>query len=51
MTKDHTLNITMVVENQAITTGLANNCNVTQAKDYKAFSHSADIHWASILYQ
>ena len=51
MTKNHSLNMTTVLENQAITTGLANNYNVTQAKDYKAFCHSAEIHWASVLYQ
>lgn len=27
----------------SLTKGLANNYNVTQAKDYKAFCHSADV--------
>ena len=40
MTKNHSLNTTTVVDNQAIT-GLENNYNATQAKDYKAFCHSA----------
>lgn len=35
----------------SLTKGLANNYNVTQAKDYKAFCHSAEIHWAPVLYQ